>query len=89
MESSGTAGCRATKVRLSPAPRKAEQLLRDLQQSQENELPRPFLNDHCQVCEFRRRCHEQVIREDNLSLLRGLGEKEVNGYARKDILTLP
>ncbi len=80
--------CRATKVRLSPDPRKAERLLRDLQQSQDAEPPRLVLNDHCQVCEFRRRCHDQAVREDNLSLLRGLGEKEVRGYARKGILTL-
>jgi len=80
--------CRATKVRLSPDPRTAERLLRDLQQSREAGPPRLVLNDHCQVCEFRRRCHEQAVREDNLSLLRGLGEKEVKGYARKGILTL-
>jgi len=80
--------CRATKVRLSPDPRKAERLLRDLQQSREAGPPRLVLNDHCQVCEFRRRCHDQAVREDNLSLLRGLGEKEVKGYARKGILTL-
>jgi predicted RecB family nuclease len=80
--------CRATKVRLSPDPRRAERLLRDLQQSWEAGPPRLVLNDHCQVCEFRQRCHEQAVREDNLSLLRGLGEKEVSGYARKGILTL-
>jgi predicted RecB family nuclease len=80
--------CRATKVRLSPDPRKAERLLRDLQQSREAGPPRLVLNDYCQVCEFRRQCHDQAVREDNLSLLRGLGEKEVSGYARKGILTL-
>lgn len=80
--------CRATKVRLSPDPRKAERLLRDLQPSREAGPLRLVLNDHCQVCEFRQRCRDQGVREDNLSLLRGLGEKEVNGYARKGILTL-
>jgi predicted RecB family nuclease len=80
--------CRATRVRLSSDPRKAERLLRDLQQSREAGPPRLVLNDHCQVCEFRQRCHDQAVREDNLSLLRGLGEKEVHTYARKGILTL-
>jgi predicted RecB family nuclease len=80
--------CRATKVRLSPDPRKAERLLRDLHQLREAG-PRPLvLNDHCQVCEFRRPSHDQAVREDKLSLLRGLGEKEVSGYARKGIFTL-
>jgi predicted RecB family nuclease len=80
--------CKATKIRLSTDPRKAEQIRRDLQQIQAGELPRLLLNDHCQVCEFRRRCHEQAVREDNLSLLRGMGAKEVRGLARKGILTL-
>jgi predicted RecB family nuclease len=80
--------CRVMKVRLSPDPRKAERPLRDLQRSREAGPPRLILNDHCQVCEFRRQCHDQAVREDNLSLLRGLGEKEVSGYARKGIFTL-
>ncbi len=79
---------RASKVRLSPDTRKAERVLRDIQQLGGPESPRLLLNDHCQSCEFRQRCHDQAVREDNLSLLRGLGEKEVNGYARKGILTL-
>ena len=77
--------CRATKGQLGPDPRKAERLR---SQQLGSEPPPLVLNDHCQVCEFRRRCHDQAVREDNLSLLRGLGEKEVRGYARKGILTL-
>ena len=80
--------CRATKVRLSADPRKAERLLRDVQETQVAEPPQLVLNDHCQLCEFRGRCHEQAVQGDNLSLLRGLGEKEIKGYARKGILTL-
>jgi predicted RecB family nuclease len=71
--------CKATKVRLSIEPRTTQQILRDLQQLLAGEPPRLLLNDHCQVCEFRRRCHEQAVREDSLSLLRGLGEKESRG----------
>src|SRR5262245_8155245 len=56
--------CRATKVRLSPDPRKAERLVRDLQQAREADPPRLVLNDHCQVCEFRPQCHDQAVRED-------------------------
>jgi predicted RecB family nuclease len=80
--------CRVTKLRLSPDPRKAERLLQEVEQARDAGPPRLMLNEHCQVCEFRRRCHEQAVREDSLSLLRGLGEKELKGYARKGILTL-
>jgi predicted RecB family nuclease len=50
--------------------------------------PKLLLNDHCHLCEFRDRCRAQAIREDNLSLLRGLGEKTIRKYSRKGLLTL-
>ncbi|MCI0458922.1 MAG: IS66 family transposase [Gemmataceae bacterium] len=81
--------CRATRVRLSPDPRKAERLLDELRQLQGAQAPpRLVLNDHCPVCAFRQRCHQQAVQEDNLSLLRGMKQKEVQAYARKGILTV-
>jgi predicted RecB family nuclease len=53
--------CRATKVRLSTDPRRAERLLREVEQSRDSDPPRLILNDHCQVCEFRQRCHEELV----------------------------
>jgi predicted RecB family nuclease len=50
--------------------------------------PTLVLNDHCQVCEFRSRCHDQAVSDDNLSLLRGMGDKEIRGYARRGINTV-
>jgi uncharacterized protein YprB with RNaseH-like and TPR domain len=76
-------------VRLNRDVRKAEQILRELTEMLGTGVaPRLILNDHCQVCEFRQRCHQQAVQEDNLSLLRGLSEKQVKGFARKGILTL-
>src|SRR5262245_16709096 len=81
--------CRAARVRLNPDSRKAERLLEELRQMQTAEAPpRLLLNDHCTICEFRQHCYQGAVQEDNLSLLRGLGEKEVMRYARKGILTL-
>jgi predicted RecB family nuclease len=80
--------CRAAKVRLGTDPRRAEQVLWDLQQLPDGGPPRLLLNDHCPQCEFRARCQQQAVREDSLSLLRGVGEKEVRALARKGILTL-
>lgn len=81
--------CRSTRVRLSPDPRKTERLLEGVRQMDNPESPlKLVLNDHCQVCEFRQHCHNQAVQEDNLSLLRGMGEKEVKGYAKKGILTV-
>jgi predicted RecB family nuclease len=80
--------CRAAKFRLRTDLRRTEQVLRDLQQLRDGRPPRLLLNDQCQQCEFRSRCHEQAVQEDSLSLLRGVGEKDVSALARKGILTL-
>jgi predicted RecB family nuclease len=81
--------CKAGRARLSPDVRRAEQILRELQEMAVGEAaPKLLLNDHCQVCEFRRRCHQQAVQEDSLSLLRGMGEKELKAYSRKGLLTL-
>jgi predicted RecB family nuclease len=50
--------------------------------------PKLVLNDHCQICEFRQRCHDQAVQEDNISLLRGIGEEEIKRYARRGIFTV-
>jgi predicted RecB family nuclease len=81
--------CQATKVRLPPDLRKAEQCLRDVQEMAKAVAPPPLiLNQHCQVCAFRQRCHDQAVREDNLSLLRGMSEKEMKHHGRKGIFTI-
>ncbi len=81
--------CRATRVQLSHDPHEADRLVGELRRMLSEEVPpRLVLNDHCAVCEFRQGCHQQAVEEDNISLLRGLKEKEVKAYARKGILTV-
>jgi predicted RecB family nuclease len=80
---------RMTRVRLNADLRRTERLLREVKEMVGAESPpRLILNDHCQVCEFRHRCHDQAMQEDNISLLRGMGEKEIKGLARRGIFTL-
>jgi predicted RecB family nuclease len=82
-------GCRATRVRLSPEVRKAERLLDDVTALQgQGAGPRLILNNHCEMCEFRQSCHDRAVQEDNLSLLRGMGEQEVRRHHRKGIFTV-
>lgn len=67
----------------------AENLLRDAERLQRSEAaPKLLLNDHCRICAFRDRCRDQALQEDNLSLLRGIGQKTIKRYARKGVLTL-
>ena len=81
--------CRTTKVRLNGDLRKTERLLREVKEMVNAQSPpKLMLNDHCQVCEFRQRCHDQAVQEDDISLLRGMGEKEIKSYARKGIFSV-
>ena len=76
-------------VLTSERMKSAEFILDDLNLMRLGEVrPSLILNDHCGVCEFRQRCHEQALREDNLSLLRGVSEKDVRAHGRRGILTL-
>jgi predicted RecB family nuclease len=78
-----------TRVRFSSGLRTGKGVIQELTGLQHGEVTPPLLlNDHRRQCEFSARCHDQAVREDNLTLLRGIGQKAVSGYARKGILTL-
>ncbi len=77
------------KVRLDRHFADADRLVASLQQALTDEVePRLALNPHCKVCEFQQRCQAQAVKSDHLSLLRGIGQKEIKRYARKGIFTV-
>jgi predicted RecB family nuclease len=81
--------CKATTVRLNLDLRRGQQFLEDLKALCNSESPpKLMLNQHCQICEFQQRCHDQAVQEDNLSLLRGMSEKEVKKSSKKGIFTV-
>ena len=81
--------CRSMTVRLGKQLLGASRTFGEMQQVLEsNEPPPVLLNAHCSVCEFQQRCTEQAEKEDNISLLSGLAEKQIRAYSRKGILTV-
>lgn len=81
-------GCRTQKVQLDRHYREADAIIHSIEQMRDSPIrPSLILNDHCQVCEFRRTCQLQATKDDNLSLLRGIQPKEIKRYARKGIFT--
>jgi hypothetical protein len=78
------------KVRLdSKLYRQAAQVIGELERLRDGgEPPRLMLNTHCQLCEFRQRCRAQAVEADDISLLGGVGEKELRRYHRKGIFTI-
>jgi predicted RecB family nuclease len=77
------------KVHFKGGMRSARLVLDEVKKLLNAASPPPLiLNDHCGICEFRQKCHLQAVNEDNLSLLRSIGPKEIKSYARKGIFTI-
>lgn len=81
--------CKLMTVRLSPDLNQGRNILEEMRRSRNSvHAPKLILNRHCNTCEFMKRCYRQAIGEDNLSLLGGIGEKELKKFARKGIFTI-
>jgi predicted RecB family nuclease len=76
------------RVRLSPDASTMLNVLKDLKGMQDGGTPELRLNDHCQICEFRQGCHAQALKEDNISLLRGISDTEITRIRSKGIFTV-
>ncbi|MDB5348653.1 MAG: transposase [Schlesneria sp.] len=50
--------------------------------------PKLILNSHCEVCEFRQRCRAEAVRRDDLSLLRGLQQADIESLNVRGIFTV-
>jgi predicted RecB family nuclease len=78
-----------TTIRLSPELKSAKSEMEKIKQAQSDaSAPMLVLNDHCQACEFRDTCHAQALKEDNLSLLRGMKEPQITRLNNKGIFTV-
>jgi len=81
--------CVASSVAFSAGLAEGKAALHELKRMQQGTaVPRLLLNDYCRIFEFRSSCHAQAVKEDNLTLLRGIGEKELKRYARRGLFTL-
>jgi predicted RecB family nuclease len=77
------------KVKLAARLPETEQLVEQLTAMiDRTSLPVLTLNRHCAVCEFRASCQAQAVEKDDLSLLRGLTEKEVAKQRKKGVQTV-
>ena len=74
--------CKLTKIKLNTdLQRRAGDMLRDIKELYASKQPPGLiLNRHCRSCQFNNQCNIQAIKEDNLSLLRGMSEKEIKKY---------
>jgi predicted RecB family nuclease len=88
-------GFTISKIKLTgstgPAPlvKVARQLLDRLRkQIESTSPPLMILNSHCPSCEFRDRCHTEALNRDDLTLMRGMSEKEILAQRKRGINTV-
>jgi predicted RecB family nuclease len=81
-------GCHERKTKLTGVVAQARRLLQEIREARTEPPPRLVLNSHCQVCEFRPRCQADATIKDDLSLLRGMSEKEIKKYAKRGAFTV-
>jgi predicted RecB family nuclease len=81
---------RIRKVKLARALEQADKALEEIRALVErpSEPPPLRLNAHCPSCVFRNTCRDTAIEKDDLSLLRGLKEKEIVKLRNKGVFTL-
>ena len=80
---------KCTKVKFNPLFGTVKNILQEINNFRITETAPPFrLNPHCSICEYRTYCEEKAIEKDDLSLLRGISEKEINRLHKKGIFTV-
>jgi len=88
-------GFSVSKIKLV-GPNRAPRVVKEARQSldrlrkqiEANSSPLLILNDHCPSCEFRDRCRAEAINRDDLSLLRGMSQKEILDQRKRGINTV-
>ena len=78
------------KCKIEPLVGKVRKLVAEIRiaQTEGTAAPRVRLNGHCNVCEFRAACQRLAEETDDLSLLRGLSEKEVEKQRSRGVTTV-
>ena len=77
------------KIKLVSLLTTAQHTILDIQDIRDGRVVPPLrLNDHCSVCGFKDHCYEEASCKDDISLLRGLSEKEIDRLNSKGIFTV-
>ena len=81
---------RVLKCKLEPLAHEVRNVLAEFQAAQAKQItvPRVTLNRHCNICEFQLDCHRLAEDSDDLSLMRGLSEKEIEKQRNRGITTV-
>jgi predicted RecB family nuclease len=79
---------RSSTVSLTKLKQRAFQSLQALGALDQSGSPTLYLNDHCRMCQFEARCLKEAKESDDLSLLRGISQKEIARLNKRGIFTV-
>jgi len=72
------------RVKLNPLKDEIKKAINEIQKFKDNS-PRLFLNKHCEQCSFCELCKNQAVREDGLTLLNRITQKQIKSFEKKGI----
>jgi len=80
---------RSTKFALKTFYREINKLIKEFTKIINNEnAPRFYRNNHCQICEFQEDCRAILLEKDDLSLLGRISQKEIDKLNNKGLFTI-
>jgi predicted RecB family nuclease len=80
--------CKVATVQLNSCLRSAQRILEEIRRINDTAPPpKLMLNEHCHICEFQQSCYVEATKNDDISLIRGLSEKEIKKHNSKGIFT--
>ena len=78
-----------TTVKLETLINKAREISRQIADLKHTDHAPPLrLNKQCMVCEFNEHCEKVAVERDDLSLLRALSEKDIDGLKKRGIFSV-
>jgi len=86
-----TSGDKVHKVALEPFYKEIRSVIEALKKwgkSSSNRQPPLILNKHCTYCTFRKKCEARAVETDDLSLLEGISQKDIQSYHKKGIFSI-
>ena len=77
------------KFKIEPFLTEAKKILSELSIiSSDNIQYEIFQKNHCKICEFQKKCEEELIEKDGLGLLHGMNEEKIKKLNKRGIFTV-
>jgi len=81
-------GFRTSMLKIGSQIEKVKNIIAKIRNIDLGNPPKIILNRHCYVCEFKNSCRKKAVDKDDLSLITGISQKEIEKQNKKGIFTV-